>query len=211
MCCHSSSAQSWLARGAERQLTSSRSAQADRKCSMSACLGSTSPSSRSIICSNTTFGIRAVTLRSLDDMSALQAAHPQMRFVQYDGITMPFADHEFDWIYCNAVIEHVGGEAAQERFLSEMLRVSKHVFFTTPNRFFPIEVHSSKILLHWHRAAFDNWARRTGRLWLDSEHLRLLSERDLRALLKKTRVREYEIRQNRFLGLTMTFSVVAHS
>jgi 2-polyprenyl-3-methyl-5-hydroxy-6-metoxy-1,4-benzoquinol methylase len=150
------------------------------------------------------------TALGLDDMSALQAAHPRMTFVQYDGITMPFADHEFDWIYCNAVIEHVGSESDQLRFLSEMLRVSKHVFFTTPNRYFPIEVHSTTAFLHWNRRAFDRWAR-AYKPWLSNERLRLLSRDDLVSLLKRTPVRNYTIYSNRLLGLTMTFSVVADS
>jgi len=37
------------------------------------------------------------------------------------------------------VIEHVGDEDAQLLFLNEMMRVAKNVFFTTPNKYLPVE------------------------------------------------------------------------
>ena len=40
------------------------------------------------------------------------------------------------------MIEHVGGEEEQRRFVAEVLRVGRRAFITTPNRWFPIEVHT---------------------------------------------------------------------
>ena len=62
---------------------------------------------------------------------------------------MPFADGAFDVVYSNAVIEHVGGRERQEAFVREALRVGRRVFVTTPNRWFPIEVHTRLPLVHW--------------------------------------------------------------
>ncbi len=145
----------------------------------------------------------------IEEMTHVQARFPHFRFVKYDGRIFPFGDREFDWVHSNAVIEHVGNEEAQLLFLSEMLRVARNVYFTTPNRYFPIEIHSSQVLRHWNREAFHEWAERTEQPWLTAEQLRLLSYADLVGLLKRSGATRYRIFRNRFLGWTMTMSVVA--
>ena len=46
-------------------------------------------------------------------------------------------------------LEHVGGEEDQRRFVAEALRVGRRAFITTPNRWFPVEVHTHLPLVHW--------------------------------------------------------------
>ena len=145
----------------------------------------------------------------IDDMSAMRTAYPQFRFVQYDGDAMPFSDNDFDWVFSNAVIEHVGNQSAQLRFINEMLRVSRNVFFTTPNRWFPIETHSNQLFRHWNRDHFDRWARKNNQHWHSADRLRLLGFSDLVDLLEKSEAKEYRIVRNRCLGWSMTFSVIA--
>ena len=145
----------------------------------------------------------------VDDMSAMRTAYPKFRFVQYDGAVMPFSDDDFDWVFSNAVIEHVGDESAQLGFINEMLRVSINVFFTTPNRWFPIETHSNQLFRHWNRNLFDRWARKNNKHWLSAARLRLLGFNDLVDLLEKSKAKEYRIIRNRSLGWPMTFSVIA--
>ncbi len=60
--------------------------------------------------------------------------YPAIRYVQGDGLALPFADGAFDVAYSNAVVEHVGDAAAQRRFAAELLRVGRVVVITTPNR-----------------------------------------------------------------------------
>jgi SAM-dependent methyltransferase len=60
-----------------------------------------------------------------------------------------FADGEFDVVFSNAVIEHVGDRARQRRLVVEALRVGRRVFLTTPNRRFPVEVHTRLPFVHW--------------------------------------------------------------
>ncbi len=52
-----------------------------------------------------------------------------------------FHDQEFDVIFSNSVIEHVGNYDAQCRMASEIMRVGKKYFIQTPNFYFPIEPH----------------------------------------------------------------------
>jgi ubiquinone/menaquinone biosynthesis C-methylase UbiE len=60
-----------------------------------------------------------------------------------DARELPLESRSFDWVFSNAVIEHVGGWSHQERFAKEIQRVASHGYFvTTPNKFFPIEPHA---------------------------------------------------------------------
>jgi SAM-dependent methyltransferase len=78
------------------------------------------------------------------------AAFPRVRVVQADGRALPFADGAFDVGFSNAVVEHVGGgRAGQRRFVHELCRVARRVFVTTPNAFFPLEVHTLLPFAHW--------------------------------------------------------------
>jgi hypothetical protein len=94
-------------------------------------------------------------------------------FVVADGRDMPFADDSYDVVVANAVIEHVGDEHDQRRFVAEHTRVGRTWVITTPNRWFPVESHTSVLFRHWsHR-----WSG--GR----DEFTRLLSRREFAALL----------------------------
>jgi SAM-dependent methyltransferase len=63
-------------------------------------------------------------------------------FVRADAAErLPFADGEFDLVYCNSVIEHI--EAARRpAFAAELRRVARGWYVQTPARSFPIEPHS---------------------------------------------------------------------
>lgn len=90
-----------------------------------------------------------ITALGLQDGAGFRARYPQIRYVPGDACALPFADGEFDVVFSNAVIEHVGDRARQRLLVSEALRVGRRVFLTTPNRRFPIEVHTRLPLVHW--------------------------------------------------------------
>jgi len=67
----------------------------------------------------------------------------RLRKLVADGRALPFESQSFDWVFSNAVIEHVGDWNDQLRFAEEIRRVaSKGYFVTTPNRHFPIDPHT---------------------------------------------------------------------
>ena len=122
-----------------------------------------------------------VTAVGLADFPRFRAAFPAVRFVQADGRSLPFADGEFDLGVSNAVVEHVGGRDDQRAFVHELCRVAEHVFVTTPNRWFPVEVHTLVPFVHWlPKRHADRAFRALGKP--DAAGLHLLDARDFRAL-----------------------------
>ena len=95
-------------------------------------------------------------------------------YVRADARRLPFGPGSFDVALSNAVIEHVGDEDDQRRFVAEHLRVAPRAIITTPNRWFPLETHTRALFRHWSPA----W--RAGQ---SHEFTRLLSRREFRALL----------------------------
>src|SRR5882757_9395947 len=84
------------------------------------------------------------------ELDRFAAAFPQVRVVRADGRELPFGNAEFDLGFSNAVVEHVaGGRDGQRRFVHELCRVARRVFVTTPNRHFPLEVHTLLPFVHW--------------------------------------------------------------
>ena len=105
-------------------------------------------------------------------------------YVQIGPDTLPFADQSFDIGVSFAVIEHVGSRSNQHRHLSELMRVCRRVFITTPNRWFPIEPHTMLPIVHYLPLA--TWRRALpllGRSFYSSEEkLNPLDRRGLRSL-----------------------------
>jgi SAM-dependent methyltransferase len=134
--------------------------------------------------------------------------YPSVRVVAYDGGRFPFADRSFDVCWANAVIEHVGPRPRQLEFLREIRRVSRSAFVTTPNRHFPVEVHTKTPLLHFlPQRWFDAYLRAVGKGWAAGDYMHLLSLSELRSLLAEAGVDSYQIRKNRLGPFTMDFAV----
>lgn len=151
-----------------------------------------------------------ITVLCVGDTSPIKERYPSVAVVSGDGRTLPFPDDSFDIVYSNAVIEHVGSREDQLRFLRELSRVGKRGYLTTPNRHFPIEVHTRIPLLHLllPKALFDRFLRFIGKGWAADDYMNLLSGTGLRALLRDAGIPDATIIRNRFLGFTMTFTVV---
>ena len=144
---------------------------------------------------------------SINNMADMKAKYPDYKFVEYTGSIFPFGENQFDWAFSNAVIEHVGNSDNQLLFLNEMLRTSRNVFFTTPNKWFPVESHTNTIFRHWHHEGFYKWCARNNPYW-GKENLLLLGASDLLHLLEKSTAGYFEIRANKMVGWPMTYTVV---
>jgi SAM-dependent methyltransferase len=90
-----------------------------------------------------------ITALGLHDGAGFRSRYPHIPYVQGDACALPFADGAFDVVFSNAVIEHVGDRERQRSFVSEAIRVGRRVFLTTPNRRFPVEVHTRLPFVHW--------------------------------------------------------------
>lgn len=136
--------------------------------------------------------------------------YPLVTTVTSDGTRLPFGDDAFDIASSNAVIEHVGGHEQQVAFLRELYRVGKRGYLTTPNRLFPIEVHTRIPLLHLFlpKTVFDRIATALGKGWAAGNYMHLLSSGELSTLATKAGIEHYRLIPNRFLGFTMTFTFV---
>jgi SAM-dependent methyltransferase len=122
-----------------------------------------------------------VTALGLHDGAGFRRHYPEIAYVQGDACALPFADQAFDVVFSNAVIEHVGGRARQRLFVEEALRVGHRVFLTTPNRWFPVEVHTRLPLVHWlPEGAAGRAYDLAGKGWARDNHL--LGSSDLRGL-----------------------------
>jgi len=63
-------------------------------------------------------------------------------YCQGDACAMPhFADRQFDLVFSNSVIEHVGNWSRQLAMAQEAQRVGRYFFIQTPARSFVIEPH----------------------------------------------------------------------
>jgi 2-polyprenyl-3-methyl-5-hydroxy-6-metoxy-1,4-benzoquinol methylase len=126
-----------------------------------------------------------LTCASLTDGNLILAAYPGVRHVRIvPGQPLPFKDNEFDIVYSNAVLEHVGSNAQQAKFIAEMCRVAPRRFLAVPNRRFPIEPHTCLPLVHY---LPKSWFRRLLRntrydCWAYEESLNYVSASELRAL-----------------------------
>lgn len=151
-----------------------------------------------------------ITAVSKDGLDHFKKRYPHIHVVRADGQELPFQENEFSISYSNAVIEHVGGYDDQLRFLKELVRVGQRGFLTTPNRYFPIEIHTRVPFLHilLPKNFFDAFLRKIGKGWATGNYMNLLSLGELRSLLNEARVPNYHIFKNRILGYTATFTVV---
>lgn len=67
---------------------------------------------------------------------------PPYKWLEGNACTMDmFQDREFDIVFSNSVIEHVGDYTAQRKMANEIIRVGKRYWIQTPYKHFPIEPH----------------------------------------------------------------------
>lgn len=89
---------------------------------------------------------------------------PEIRFEQLqEGQHLPFADHEFDVVTCNSVLEYVKPEhlADVQRELNRVLKPGGPLLvFGTSNRLSPVEMHSGEWFNNFIPRSFDRISNR---------------------------------------------------
>ncbi|MBN2464186.1 class I SAM-dependent methyltransferase [candidate division WOR-3 bacterium] len=148
-----------------------------------------------------------LTALSIEECGGLRTKYPLVRFVTYDGRRFPFPDKSFDVCHSNAVVEHVGNADQQRLFVSEMIRVARRGFFTTPNRWFPVELHTKIPLLHYLPWPVFLFVCRLVHRGENIRGVRLLGRRQLKSLVEAAHVTKFSLSENRLLGLAVTYSV----
>lgn len=140
---------------------------------------------------------------------------PNFSAVIGDARSMPqYKQGEFDVIFSNSVIEHVGDFQDQRQMANEVRRVGQRYFVQTPNRNFPIEPHFLVPFFQFLPIAVRVYlVRRFNMGWYKKipnpvealefvQSHRLLTERELRELFPGARVYKEKL-----FGLTKSFIV----
>jgi hypothetical protein len=131
--------------------------------------------------------------------------------VMGDATKLPFAEHSFDIVFSNSVIEHVGTWKEQQAFASEVRRVGQKLWIQTPARSFPIEAHLLAPFIQYLPRAFQHhivrWTPR-GILQPEVVHqivdeVRLLTYSEMKQLFP-----DCVILKERVLGLTKSYIAV---
>jgi hypothetical protein len=140
---------------------------------------------------------------------------PNFHTIMGDATHMPeFADQQFDIVFSNSVIEHVGDYQQQQRMAQEVQRVGKRYFVQTPNYYFPIEPHFLFLGFQWLPLATRAWLHHRFNLgWLPREPNRtaaLQAVTQIRLLRQQELLRLFPgatLYKEKLLGLTKSFVV----
>lgn len=136
--------------------------------------------------------------------------------MQGDGTALQFGFKQFDLVFSNSVIEHVGDWDKQRLFAKEMIRCGKSIYLQTPNKWFFIEPHLIATFIHWlpfsvarHLVRWFSiwgWVTKPSQATIDDflSHIRLLNEKEVKELFPGCNILNEKI-----LGMTKSFIVVS--
>lgn len=133
----------------------------------------------------------SITMCTVENAKNLEKEFPGSKFIQNEaGKPLPFKNGQFDIVFCSAVLEHVGNNKKQRFFLRELIRVGKRVYLTTPNRWFPFEVHTVLPFIHWlPQPQHQRILKLLGKnMYADTKNLNLLSKRKLTVMLQSMKI-----------------------
>ena len=91
-----------------------------------------------------------ITAVSVENCTEIKKRYPLIKIIEIlPNSRFPFKNKQFDLSTSWATLEHVGGYKEQKYFLSELLRIGKKIFVTTPYRGCIYEPHTGLFFLHW--------------------------------------------------------------
>lgn len=153
---------------------------------------------------------------TLLNLSAFPTRHERITSVAGDARDMSqFSAGQFDIVFSNSVIEHVGAFADQSRMASEIQRVAPRFLVQTPSFYFPLEPHFLFPFFHWLPRTLRTWLVKHFSLgWYERvadaqeasrivEGIRLMKRSELEMLFPGA-----SILSEKFLGLTKSYIVV---
>jgi len=146
-----------------------------------------------------------ITAIGIDDAASIESLYPGVRFIQANGLELPFRNGSFDYVHSSAVLEHVGARVSQIQFLREAWRVARAgIFLTTPNRWFPVEFHTLLPLLHWlPPTPYRRLLRALGKdFFAAEENLNLLSRLDLARAAHRAGIQPFSLSAVSLLGMS---------
>jgi ubiquinone/menaquinone biosynthesis C-methylase UbiE len=125
-----------------------------------------------------------------------------------------YNNQEFDVVFSNSVIEHVGNFKNQQKMAGEVKRVGKRFFLQTPNKWFPIEPHfifpffqflprtlQALLLKYFNLGSYKKTGDFTNAAYYVKK-IRLLTKKELVQLFPKAKIYKEKV-----LGLTKSFVV----
>ncbi|NWG87695.1 MAG: methyltransferase domain-containing protein [Hydrogenophilaceae bacterium] len=90
--------------------------------------------------------------------NTLHYSHHNISYVEGDACDLSaYCDGEFDLVFSNSVIEHVGDAAKIQQFCQEAMRVGKKLWVQTPSKYFPIEPHTGMPFWWWYPASLKRY------------------------------------------------------
>jgi SAM-dependent methyltransferase len=151
-----------------------------------------------------------ITALGIGQLCQFKKHYPKINVVTYAGRRFPFKDQAFDLIWSNAVLEHIGDNDKQVQFIKEIRRCGRNAFITTPNYFFPIEIHTQTLLLHLilPKAIFDLYLKIIGKTWATGNYMNLLSYKKIKEIMYKCDIREYKIYSKKIGPFTHEFWLI---
>jgi hypothetical protein len=124
------------------------------------------------------------------------------KLIKVNFLKNSLKNNSYDIVHSNATIEYVGSFHNQLKFIYECKRISKkYVFIQTPNRFFPLDLHTFLPLIHWlpkkiHRIIL----KKLGfNFYSKEKNLNLLSKNDLKKVCDRLSIKKYKIIEYDFL------------
>jgi len=141
--------------------------------------------------------------------------HYLIKFIKGDARDLSmFKDKEFDVVFSNSVIEHVGSYDDQKKMANEIMRTGKRYFVQTPNCRFPFEPHflfpffqflprspQMFLLTHFNMGWYKKCASKDEALNILNS-INLLTLKELKSLFKSGR-----IYKEKFLFLNKSFII----
>lgn len=140
--------------------------------------------------------------------SLLKRNYPEIKYICVPK-TFPyfFKDNQFDIVHTSAVIEHVGDSERQITFMKEAIRIGKKGMISTPNRWYPVELHTYLPFLHWLPAKIYRFLYKILRLgvYADENNLNILEKKDLVNMARQLNFKKYWVEEKKTLGLVSNY------